>query len=145
MKKQLFSLALVVALLLLCACKAEPQSPTEPEETQPESSTAGNVAVTDSIFDDAPESENSQPVQTTPVESESSEAPETEPDADIVDSDTGMTYERFIAMSPKEQREYQQSYADMEAFFQWYETAKAKYEEEHPSTIIGGDGVVVLP
>ena len=58
---------------------------------------------------------------------------------------TGMTYEKFIALPSAERREFQESFDDLSLFFQWYEEAKRKYEEENPPIIVGGDGTVVIP
>lgn len=52
-------------------------------------------------------------------------------------------YETYKAMKPSEQREYMESFNDMDAFFEWYNTAKDKYEKENPSIEIDG-GVVDL-
>ena len=53
-----------------------------------------------------------------------------------------MTYEQFHALSGAEQRAFQNSFADLDAFFTWYNTAKETYEKEHPSIEIGGNGIV---
>lgn len=45
-------------------------------------------------------------------------------------------------MSGEEQQEFFESFDSVEAFFEWYNEAKAKYEAEHPSIEIGGDGKV---
>ena len=49
-----------------------------------------------------------------------------------------MTYEAFVALSPAEQRLYQESFTDLEAFFEWYNAAKEKYEKENPPIDIDG-------
>ena len=52
-----------------------------------------------------------------------------------------MTYEAFHAMSPDKQREYMESYNDIEKFFNWYNKAKKQYEKDHPSIEIDGGPV----
>jgi len=57
---------------------------------------------------------------------------------DTTEQDGEMTYEKFMALTPTEQREYQESFNDIDAFFQWYNAAKEKYEKEHPSIEVDG-------
>ena len=47
-------------------------------------------------------------------------------------------------MSGAEQQEYMMSFSSIEAFFEWFNAAKAKYDAEHPSIEIGGDGSIDL-
>ena len=49
-----------------------------------------------------------------------------------------MTYEAFHAMSPTKQREYMESFKDIDKFFNWYNKAKKQYEKDHPSIEIDG-------
>ncbi len=55
-----------------------------------------------------------------------------------------ITYEEYMAMSGAEQQEYMMSFSSIEAFFEWFNAAKAKYDAEHPSIEIGGDGSIDL-
>lgn len=158
--KRIFAILMVFALILLCGCKAAEETPESTGQV------IGFGGAEDSIFDDEGE-ETTAPVETQdpatedptedpteePVESETSGATEpepsaptqTEPPADDTEPDFSMTYEKFNALSAKEKREYQESFADLDAFFAWYEAEKARYEEENPPIIIGGDGQIVLP
>ena len=54
-----------------------------------------------------------------------------------------MDYASYKALSPKEQRAYMESFEDMDAFFEWYNAEKDKYEKENPSIEIDG-GVIDL-
>lgn len=60
------------------------------------------------------------------------------PDPEDVD------YREFMDMTPAEQQAFMESFESIEAFFEWYEAAKAKYEEENPPIDVG-DGNVTLP
>jgi hypothetical protein len=53
-----------------------------------------------------------------------------------------MTYERFQAMTPAEQRAFQDSFEDLDAFFDWLDAAKEAYEKENPPIEIPDDGVI---
>ena len=55
-----------------------------------------------------------------------------------------MTYEQFQAMTGAEQRAHQDSFANLDDFFEWYNAAKETYEKENPSIEIGGNGEVDL-
>lgn len=50
-------------------------------------------------------------------------------------------YEKYNAMSGEEQMAYMQSFDSIEAFFTWYNNAKAEYEAAHPDIEIS-DGVI---
>ena len=65
------------------------------------------------------------------------------PSLDDATSDGEVTYEEYIAMSGEEQQKYMNSFSSIEAFFEWYNAAKAKYDAEHPSIEIG-DGEIDL-
>ena len=43
-----------------------------------------------------------------------------------------MTYEKYNAMSGNEQMEFFSTFASVEDFVDWYNSAKEKYEAEHP-------------
>lgn len=52
-------------------------------------------------------------------------------------------FEKYQAMSPKEQEEYMKSFESIEAFFVWYEQVKAEHDAARP-TINVGDGNINL-
>lgn len=53
-------------------------------------------------------------------------------------------YETFRQLSPADQQKYMESFASVEAFFEWYNKAKAEYEAANPPIEIGGDSSVDL-
>lgn len=53
-----------------------------------------------------------------------------------------MTYLEYEAMSGEEQMLYYYSFANADAFMEWYDAAKAEYEAENEVIYIGADGVV---
>ena len=56
-------------------------------------------------------------------------------------SDTPAKYEDFMNMSSKDQQKFVDSFANMDAFFDWYNAAKKVYEQENPPIEVG-DGVI---
>lgn len=50
-------------------------------------------------------------------------------------------YEAYHAMSGAEQKAYLESFESIEAFFEWYNAAKAEYEAAHPSIEIENGSV----
>ena len=58
--------------------------------------------------------------------------------------DLSMTYEEFQNLPPAKMREFQESFADIEDFFEWYNAAKEAYEKANPP-IDAGDGTITLP
>lgn len=58
--------------------------------------------------------------------------------------DSTLTYEEYEAMTNEEKLLYYYSFADADAFFEWYNAAKAAYDAENESIIIGADGTVDL-
>ena len=58
--------------------------------------------------------------------------------------DLTTTYEEYEAMTSEEKLLFYYSFADPDDFFEWLDAAKARYEEENGSIIIGEDGNVDL-
>ena len=168
----ILALILVVGLVfLLRPIGNQTQQPANVENN----TTAGTTEVTDipgmedSIFDGASVGDKREPVagqQDTTVPQESTAGNEDDPTAMTTvgavsggnqenDKPSGgqlpapgeMTYEEFVALSPADQRRYQDSFgkddAGLEAFFDWYIAAKEKYEQENPVYDVG-DGVIDL-
>lgn len=50
-----------------------------------------------------------------------------------------LTYEEYIAMTPEQQQSYYLSFENYVDFFNWYNEAKAKYDEENKPPEIDGD------
>ena len=51
-------------------------------------------------------------------------------------------YERYTAMSGEEQQAFVDSFGSMEAFFEWYNTAKEEYEASKKDVEISGDEII---
>lgn len=71
-----------------------------------------------------------------PTDPNPTEKPDVSPD--------DVDYETFMAMSPSEQQAFMESFDSIEDFFVWFQEAKQKYEDEHPSVDVG-DGNVTIP
>ena len=71
-------------------------------------------------------------------------APATQPSTQPTGPNTSLTYEEFHAMTGAEQRAHQESFANLDDFFDWYNAAKETYEKENPPIEIGGNGEVNL-
>lgn len=54
-----------------------------------------------------------------------------------VDAGTSLTYEEYNAMSSSEQQAFFDSFDDPAEFFEWYQEAKAEYDEAHPDIEVG--------
>lgn len=77
----------------------------------------------------------SKPTGTTSTSSSSeSSTPEEEP-IDLAE------YERFLKMTSDEQRDYVDSFPDMDAFFKWYNASKQAYDKQHPPIDVGDGNI----
>lgn len=74
-----------------------------------------------------------------PTEPKPTESGATEPEGGI----HYVSYEEYNNMTPAEQVAYYNQFPSMEAFVQWYNEAKAKYDEEHGAIDVG-DGNIDL-
>lgn len=64
----------------------------------------------------------------------------TEPDQEPESNDLAAQYARYLAMTPEEQQAFYESFASPDAFFAWYDSAKAAYEANQDVVDIqGGD------
>ena len=54
-------------------------------------------------------------------------------------SNLGMTYEQYNALSAEEQEEYFNSFDTVEEFFAWYNQAKQEYENNQDYIDVGGN------
>ena len=150
-------LAMASLLLVACGSAAEnnPTIPTVPSLGIVEGGLENNVD-----FDTEPTEGSSVPTQPTqPSQSatEPSTAPSqgaTQPTTQPTTPTTGnepqpvdpatMDFATFQAMTGAEQRAFQESFEDLDAFFEWYNAAKEAYEKENPSIEIGPGGSVDL-
>ena len=153
MKKFLIFIMTIATVFVFTACTdsatKEQQSDTVVSTT--ESTTKTEVTIpTDSCLADSVFDNVSNPTGTankeiandaTEVVKENSTVDEQKPATDATAPNTkpeDMTYEAFTALTPAEQRLYQESFADLDAFFAWYSAAKEKYEKENPPIDIDG-------
>ena len=170
MKQKQFVCVITVMLLILAGCgKQNVVEPTTvaPETTAeaipvPATTEESIPGVEDSIFDDEtvptteetqPQTEVTEPQETTkpteatkptetskPEETQPQEtAPATEPSQPAAKPQTA--YESFQNMSADEQQAYMESFESIDAFFTWYNDAKAEYEAANPPIDVG-DGSV---
>lgn len=116
--------------------KDDNKKPTE--ATRP----GGDAPDTDGPVDppapDDPDPTNPGNKETEPTEKPGNNDPVEVPDPEDVD------YREFMDMTPAEQQAFMESFESIEAFFEWYEAAKEKYEKENPPIDVG-DGNVTLP
>lgn len=163
-KKKLITIVAVMAVILLactglCGCMnnaknenvtdvpsvsapaEEPASTEAPAETQnapadsaAEPETQQTEAVDNEETTTQPAEETEQPDETTATEQP------TEPATDApvtVLSD----YQRYHNMTGEEQQAFIDNFESIEAFFEWYNAAKAEHEKMNPSTEIGGGNI----
>ena len=105
------------------------------EETQPHETESTEVK--------DPESEEDE----NRVESTVPSVPDEESVQDATESTTPAAaelteYEKYHALSGAEQKAFVDSFASMEAFFEWYNAARAEYEDQ--DAVIPEDGVIKL-
>lgn len=94
---------------------------------------SGNTGSSGTV-ETTPETEESKPDT-----EDSSDNEETEPPASDKDP-ASYTYEEFLAMEPDKQQAHFEQFSTIEAYFSWYNSAKAKYEANDDSIIIDGSG-----
>lgn len=111
---------------------------TQPDSSVPETQPSGSTTETKPSGSATETKPNDSTTETKPNGSTT----ETQPGNSSEGSATLLTYEQFQAMTGAEQFAYQSSFADLDAFFAWYNAAKETYEKENPSIEIGSDGVV---
>lgn len=99
------------------------------------------VSETESTKSEVKPSDNTDPTTSTePVSATSPTIPEdTKPTVTPGEVQPLTEYEKYNAMSGEEQMAYMQSFDTIEAFFVWYNNAKAEYEALHPDIVIGND------
>lgn len=158
MNKRLLSLLLAALMLLaLAACKSEeaPAATTEAPVPTTFPDVPGVMLVPDDFWDEtepakeetvseeteaAEQTELTEPTEEQPAET----VPETSVPAEPAETVAKTTeYEWFHALSGEEQEAYMDSFDSIAAFFEWYNAAKAEYEELHPSIEVG-DGNIDL-
>lgn len=156
LKKSMLCIFCIVAVIALCACTGSKtnnnQDPSSVEEStkDPEVSIPTDSGLADSVFENASNPTKAENGNDTKPEEKDNTVEGTTPEdpTEPTDPSTGatapatppeeMTYEDFIALTPEEQRLYQESFNDLDAFFAWYTAAKEKYEKENPPIDIDG-------
>lgn len=138
MFKRVLLILLVLLLLTTVACGKKNEETVSSEETTMETTEMTIPGLEDSIFDDVViESDEKAPVAQIPAAGESTVPEATEE----LPAPGEMDYETFQSMAPSRQRTYQESFESIDAFYDWYEAAKAAYDQAHaPIEIV--DGVV---
>ena len=154
MKKLSVLVIVVIAVFVFAACSdvnnSELNDITDAVTTESsEVSIPTDSGLADSIFDNVStpteavnDSVNEATDDSTAESVEKDDAAaENKPTTEATVPDTkpeDMTYEAFTALTPAEQRLYQESFKDLDAFFEWYSAAKEKYEQENPPIDIDG-------
>ena len=153
-KTWLCIISVILSVIFVCGCASKPtdtgatqtQETTTVADPSTDISVPEGMGVADSIFNDEAitptATDNETP--TTKEEDETTQGASdttTEPAVEATTPNVApekMTYEAFTALTPAEQRLYQESFPNLDAFFEWYSAAKEKYEKENPPIDIDG-------
>lgn len=119
----------------------EPTKPATPVTQPQQEPTEGSSIEPGDQPSDEPTNAPTEAPATDPTEPAEPTTP-TEPENN--GPDLSMTYEEFQNLPPAKMREFQESFADIEDFFVWYNAAKEAYEKANPP-IDAGDGTITLP
>lgn len=140
-------LASILVFALFAACDRKQPAAAVPQEQETTAATGGGLE--DSIFEEDPTTGPQQNQTTTKPTKKPDEGndPTTGAgnDGKLDQESTSLDYEGFRALSPAEQREYQESFETIDAFFEWYNAAYDAYTKANPSIEIGDNGIVTLP
>lgn len=110
-------------------------SPFEDPDAVFESMAQEENSTDDSQVVEMPEATNPDNVKDS---TESTKPKEEKPEsADIEQYD----YEKYLNMSGEEQTEFIESFASVEAFFDWLNAVKAEYEANNPGVIVDGGSI----
>lgn len=121
---------------------AAPEAPTQ-EAPQPATQPADEVVTQPTTEPSQEATEVGHPDDEEAATKPTQEAPKpTQPTSPPKEEVKLLDYETFQAMSGAEQRAYQESFEDLDAFFEWYNAAKETYEKENPSIEIGAGDVI---
>lgn len=99
------------------------------------SSNGSNDGLKEPDGPDAAPGKDDKPTQSETDKTESEEE-ETEPTEETIPQELS-DYEKFHALSPAEQQEFVESFASIDAFFEWYNAAQEEYERNNPSIDVG--------
>lgn len=152
-KKWIAMLLVIVMVLTMAACGKKDNNETEAAETTGTEAEEtimdipglvyepnGNPAVLDEEEDGIYPTIGSQedPAQETTAPTTGAQEEATAPS---VSTENMTEFERYNAMTGEEQMAFMNSFDSIEAFFDWYNAAKAEYDALHPNIDIG-DGVI---
>ncbi len=151
-KKIICILMVLLSAILACACANNSDTQQGQVDTtfssdptkDTEISIPTDSGLSDSVFGEEsrkPTITDNQASAQTPDQTTQDPSDPTEPSVEATAPDTTpaeMTYEDFVALTPEEQRLYQESFNNLDAFFAWYTAAKEKYEKENPPIDIDG-------
>lgn len=158
MKKMIWTCAVVLALTLtvgsLVGCTENEvpaqSTPTQSSVTTVPSSTTKLPTTTPTTYPVTLPTMPTDPPTLTPTTKPSTKPttrPTTRPSTSTpttpssVPSIEETTYEDYTKMSGSEQLAFIQSFESMDAFFNWYNTAKQKYDKENAGTELNGGSV----
>ena len=169
MKNKLLIFILTATLFILAGCGKQAAEVLSAQETETTTETTTEVTiepnvteesipgVEDSIFDDetepsqetepeATEPDTTEPEETDPEGSAGTEgsepteeAPSTEPSQPSGETET--EYQRFQNMSAADQQSFMDTFDSIEAFFEWYNNAKAEHEAANPPIDVGDGNI----
>lgn len=127
-----------------------PESRYEVECARPEDSSTPDFGEEGEVTtpEETADADESEEVSSSPPEEATSSANTAEEDKDATDSwdePDPMEYDAYLNMSASEQEAYFLSFSSIEAFFEWYNAAKQKYQEENPGVEIGPGGFLPIP
>lgn len=108
-----------------------PDTPETTEAEEPSEAPTTEPAVPETTG--VPETVDTPETTTPPEQTEPSEPESEEP--------AYLTYEAYQAMGSAEQMAYMNSFPSIDAFFAWYNSAKAQYEAENPPIDVGDGNV----
>lgn len=149
MKKYTWLCAVIcLVALLIAGCTGE--TADIDQQTQDTSVTQNTTeehidGIEDSIFDGATQgveqptgkTDESTPEEPTAEQGSDEQTTTEAATAPTVAEDETLSYEQWLKLSPTEQRLYQESFSDIEAFYVWYDAAKKAYEAANPPIEIG--------
>ena len=156
MNRRIMAMLLAAVMLLtLAACNKNENEPAATTESTGEIISAA-IEIPENFFDQTKPAEEETVVPETeaaaevPAETTAPEVTEEAPSATeettakpTAPAVTVTEYEWYNALSGEEQMAFMETFDSMAAFFDWYNAAKAEYEQLHPSIDIG-DGNIDL-
>ncbi len=161
MFKRLLAVAMIIAMIpFIVACKQQNTTDTnkENESAQTESAQtedknpSSDKEETPNNKDESGKNDKNSTDKDTPVSNKDPQGNTTEnnpqnnqgdkeeptPITKVPENIRNCTYEEYHAMTAETQKAFFEKFESVEAFFDWYKDAKAKYEKENAAIEIGG-------